>query len=174
MTDRPSSFGGKPMDLRIPSYLQMVLNRVMAEHLGQTVKDFTKVGINVQICRVLLSLYHHERLRAGTLSYLVGLEQTAVSHLLKSLTKRGLIVRERDKRDNRAIEVSLTAKGKRLAAYCHEAALKQERLLLACLSTKEIETLRKIVWKMDENIRGPQRKRVLKQSAGRSADLAAV
>jgi DNA-binding MarR family transcriptional regulator len=160
------------MDLRIPSYLQMVLNRVMAEHLSQTVKDFTKIGINVQICRVLLSLHHHQRLRAGMLSYLVGLEQTAVSHLLKSLTQRGLIARERDKRDNRAIEVSLTAKGKRLAACCHEAALKQERLLLACLSPKEIETLRRLVWKMDENIRGRQLKRALKQFASRSAELA--
>jgi DNA-binding MarR family transcriptional regulator len=174
MTDRPKSVGDKTMDLRVPNYLQMVLNRVMAEHLSRTVKDFTKVGINVQICRVLLSLYHHQRLRAGTLSYLVGLEQTAVSHLLKNLTQRGLIARERDKRDNRAIEVSLTAKGKRLAGYCHEAALKQERLLLDCLSAKEVETLRKIVWKMDDNIRGPQRKRALKQSAGRSAVLTAV
>ena len=144
------------MDLRIPSYLQLVLNRVMAEHLNQTVHDFARKGINVQTCRVLVSLYHHGRLRPSTLAYLVGLEQTAMSHLLKGMTRRGFIARERDKKDNRAVDVCFTPKGRRLAIYCHETALKQEQLLLRNLSRKEIDTLRIIVWKMDENIRGTQ------------------
>lgn len=148
--------------MRVPGYLQLVLNRVMAEHLGQTVHDFTKVGINIQKCRVLLSLHHHGRLRSGTLAYLVGLEQTAISHLLKGLARQGLIARERDRRDNRAVEVRLTASGKRLAAYCHHTALKQENILLTNLSPKEIKGLREIVWKIDENIRGSQ----LSQIAG--------
>jgi DNA-binding MarR family transcriptional regulator len=152
------------MDLRAPSYLQLVLNRVMAEHLSQTIGDFTRMGINVQICRVLVSLYHHGQLRPGTLAYLVGLEQTSVSHLLKSMTQRGLIARERDERDNRAVAVCLTAKGRRLAIYCHEAAVKQERLLLRNLSGKEVDTLRRIVWRLDENIRGGQLKELSQQS----------
>lgn len=153
------------MDLRAPSYLQLVLNRVMAEHLSQTIGDFTRMGINVQTCRVLVSLYHHGQLRPGTLAYLVGLEQTSVSHLLKSMTQRGLIARERDERDNRAVAVCLTPKGRRLAIYCHEAAVKQERLLLRNLSSKEVDTLRQIVWKMDENIRGGQLKELSHQVA---------
>jgi DNA-binding MarR family transcriptional regulator len=162
------------MDLRIPSYLQLVLNRVMAEHLSQTIKDFTKVGINVQTCRVLISLHHHRRLRPGTLAYLVGLEQTAVSHLLKRMTQRGFIARERDKRDNRAVDVCLTAKGRRLAIYCHEAALRQEQLLLRNLSAAEIDTLRKIVWKMDKNIRGIQLKKLSRETTNGRTDVTRV
>ena len=158
------------LDLRVPSYLQLVFNRVMAEHLNQTMSDFTEVGINIQKCRVLLSLHHHGELRSGTLAYLVGLEQTAISHLLKDLTRQGLITRERDRSDNRAVEVRLTASGKRLAVYCHTTALKQEKLLLASLSPKEIGTLREIVWKIDENIRGGQLMRMVRSS--QNADTA--
>jgi Mn-dependent DtxR family transcriptional regulator len=89
---------------------------------------------------------------------------------LKSLTQQGLIARERDKTDNSAGEVRLTAKGKRLATYCHETALKQEQLLLENLSSKEIEALRKIVWKIDENIRGSQFRKLSKQTANGSAE----
>ena len=142
------------IDLRLPGYMQMVLNRIMAAHLEQTIGDFTKVGVNIQTCRVLLALHHHVSLRVGVLAYLVGLEQTAFSHLLRNLSRRGLILRRREKIDSRAVEVQLTAEGKRLAAYCHKAALKQERLLLANLTAAEKAQLRKIVWKIDENIRG--------------------
>lgn len=140
----------------------------MAEHLDQTVNDFARKGINVQTCRVLLSLYHHGLLRPGILAFLVGLEQTAMSHLLKGMTRRGLIDRERDKQDNRAVDICLTPKGRRLAFYCHETALKQEQLLLKNLSRKEIDALRGIVWKMDENIRGNQILKIIKSGQERS------
>jgi DNA-binding MarR family transcriptional regulator len=160
------------LNLRVPGYLQLVLNRVMAEHLNQTIDDFTDAGINIQKCRVMLSLHHHGQLRSGILAYLVGLEQTAISHLLKDLTRQGLIARERDRDDNRAVEVRLTASGKRLASYCHTAALKQEKLLLASLSPKEIASLREIVWKTDENIRGGQLTRMI--GGSRSAESASA
>lgn len=164
--------GRDSMDLRAPSYLQLVLNRVMAEHLSQTIGDFTRMGINVQACRVLVSLHHHGQLRPGTLAYLVGLEQTSVSHLLKSMTQRGLIARQRDERDNRAVAVCLTAKGRHLADYCHQAAVRQERLLLRNLSSKEVDTLRKIVWKMDVNIRGKQFEKLSRQPMNGGVEVA--
>ena len=143
----------------------------MAEHLDQTVNDFARKGINVQTCRVLLSLYHHGLLRPGILAFLVGLEQTAMSHLLKGMTRRGLIARERDKQDNRAVHICLTPKGRRLAFYCHETALKQEQLLLKNLSRKEIDALRGIVWKMDENIRGNQIRKLSSRVKNGAADV---
>lgn len=162
------------IDLRLPGYMQMVLNRIMAEHLEQTIGDFTKVGVNIQTCRVLLALHHHGSLRVGVLAYLVGLEQTAFSHLLRSLNRRGLIIRERDKADNRAVEVRPTAEGKRLGAYCHKAALRQERLLLGNLTQAEVAQLRKIVWKIDDNIRGEAARIAQKAAAanGKASRLA--
>ena len=171
---RPMTSRKDVLNLRVPSYLQLVLNRVMAEHLSQTMSDFTDVGINIQKCRVLLSLHHHGELRSGTLAYLVGLEQTAISHLLKDLTRQGLITRERDRNDNRAVEVRLTASGKRLASYCHIAALRQEKLLLASLSSKDIMTLREIVWKIDESIRGGQLTRMVGSPQGSDSAIASA
>jgi DNA-binding MarR family transcriptional regulator len=163
MTRKP-----RELDLQSPGYLQLVLNRIMAEHLNQTIDAFTEVGLNIQTTRVLLSLYHHGRLRTGVLAYLVGLEQTAISHLLRDISRRGLIIREREKADNRAVEVRLTAEGKKLATYCHKAALDQERLLLGNLTAAEIAALRKIVWKIDDHVRGGV-SRLIQKTANRAA-----
>jgi DNA-binding MarR family transcriptional regulator len=151
------------MDLKKPDYLQLLLNRIMSEHLNITIDDFTRLGINIQTCRVLISLHHHKHLRSGILAYLIGLEPTATSHVLRSMSEQGLIHRERSSEDSRAVEIRLTAEGRELAQRCHKAALRQEKILTAGLNNEEIDFLRKIIWRIEFNIRGHQARAVEEQ-----------
>ncbi len=67
---------------------------------------------------VLLKLHENASLTAGDLCRVVQYDPGAFTRVLDSLESRGLIVRERDVRDRRAVNLSLTAPGrKRAVAY---------------------------------------------------------
>ena len=63
---------------------------------------------------VMLALWESEPLSVKELSSLVQLDAGTLSPLLKRLEARGLITRERDPRDERALAVSLTPAGRAL------------------------------------------------------------
>ncbi|MEX0426747.1 MarR family winged helix-turn-helix transcriptional regulator [Nocardioides sp. DS6] len=63
---------------------------------------------------VMLALWEHEPLRVSELSRLVHLDPGTLSPLLKRLEAIGYVRRERDPHDERALAVSLTAKGRAL------------------------------------------------------------
>lgn len=63
---------------------------------------------------VMLALWEHEPVRVRDLSTLLQLEPPTLSPLLKRLEASGLLVRERDENDERALSVVLTRKGRAL------------------------------------------------------------
>jgi DNA-binding MarR family transcriptional regulator len=65
---------------------------------------------------VMLALWQYEPLSVRELSHLLQLDPGTLSPLLKRLEKTGLVQRERDARDERALAVTLTEKGRALRA----------------------------------------------------------
>jgi len=63
---------------------------------------------------VMLALWEREPLRVSELGRLVHLDPGTLSPLLKRLEAIGYVRRERDPQDERALAVSLTAKGRAL------------------------------------------------------------
>lgn len=63
---------------------------------------------------VMLALWEREALRVRELSTLLQLEPATLSPLLKRLESAGLLVRRRDRSDERALSVTLTDKGRAL------------------------------------------------------------
>jgi DNA-binding MarR family transcriptional regulator len=63
---------------------------------------------------VMLALWESEPLSVKELSSLVQLDPGTLSPLLKRLEARGLVQRQRDPRDERALAVSLTSEGRAL------------------------------------------------------------
>jgi DNA-binding MarR family transcriptional regulator len=80
-----------------------LLSRVAAEHLSLT-----------QL-RVLAILRDREPTMAELAGYL-GLERSSVSGLIERAVKRGLVRRDASEEDGRAVRVSLTPDGRRLAS----------------------------------------------------------
>jgi MarR family transcriptional regulator, organic hydroperoxide resistance regulator len=69
---------------------------------------------------VMLALWQHEPVSVRELSRLLQLDPGTLSPLLKRLEASGLLVRGRDKADERALAVTLTEKGRALRAEAEE------------------------------------------------------
>ena len=80
-----------------------VLNRVAAEN------DFSLTQLRA------LAILRGRHLRMSELAEYLGLDRSTLSGLIDRAEQRGLVVRESDPSDGRAIVVSLSAEGKRLA-----------------------------------------------------------
>jgi MarR family transcriptional regulator, organic hydroperoxide resistance regulator len=65
---------------------------------------------------VMLALWEEEPLTLVELGRRLSLEPATLSPLLKRLEASGMVTRERDPRDTRALAVSLTTKGRRARA----------------------------------------------------------
>ena len=62
---------------------------------------------------VLDALYTHERLPIQEIGSIVLITSGAITHVLRGLEKKGLVVREQSKNDKRKFYAQLTAEGQR-------------------------------------------------------------
>ncbi len=108
----------------------VALYRPLLEPLGLTHPQYL----------VMLALWEQSPLRVADLAARVSLESATLSPLLKRLEQRGVVVRDRDPRDERALAVRLTPAGTDLRA----AAERIPAALLARLGmgVDELEALR--------------------------------
>ncbi|MFD1248647.1 MarR family winged helix-turn-helix transcriptional regulator [Nocardioides ginsengisoli] len=90
--------------LAIASRSVIALYRPLLEPLGLTHPQYL----------VMLALWESEPLRVSELSRLLELDPGTLSPLLKRLESAGYLRRERDPRDERALAVVLTEKGRAL------------------------------------------------------------
>ncbi|NHA68268.1 MarR family transcriptional regulator [Phycicoccus sp. CMS6Z-2] len=72
------------------------------------------MGITHPQYLVMLALWEESPLRVSEIARRIGLEPPTLSPILKRLEASGLVVRERDARDDRALAVRLTPEGRRL------------------------------------------------------------
>jgi DNA-binding MarR family transcriptional regulator len=147
------------MTLKPPSNIPLLLNNVLSGLNSLSAKDLALLGLTAQSARALMVLSHYAHLRCSRLSRLLGLEATALSHLLRALARKQLIIRNRVENDNRAVEVCLSDKGKRIARACRTATQAYERRLLFGLDSDELVMLQRILGKMSENVTLPRKSR---------------
>jgi DNA-binding MarR family transcriptional regulator len=136
--------------------LTLLMNSVIARISRETFKDLSELGLNVQSARVLILLLERNGLRCSALARHVGLEATALSHLLRLLADQGLVTRERVKEDNRAVEVRLTPKGLQLARTCRSVDLDKQRILLKGVDPRDIEHFTALLSRMSDNLNEPR------------------
>jgi DNA-binding MarR family transcriptional regulator len=140
------------MDTKPAVNIPLLLNTVLAGLNTLSAKELAQIGVTTQSARALVVLLHHAELRCSRLSRLLGLEATALSHLLRALARKHLIIRNRVENDNRAVEVRLSDKGRRVAQACQTATRGYERTLLTGLEADELLLLQRVLTKMNDNI----------------------
>jgi DNA-binding MarR family transcriptional regulator len=140
------------------SNVPLQMNRVLAGLNNLTARDLADLAITPQTARALVVLHQHGELRCALMARLLGLEATALSHLLRAMSREQLIVRNRVDNDNRAVEVALTAQGARVARNCQTLALAHERQLLDGLAPGELAELQRILNKLCDNVTPPERR----------------
>ena len=134
------------------SSLTLLMNSVIARISREAFKELSDLGLNVQSARVLILLLERNSMRCSVLARDVGLEATALSHLLRMLGEQGLVVRSRVKEDNRAVEVSLTQKGRQMARSCKNVDLDKQKVLLKGVDPKDVEQFTSLLYRMSANL----------------------
>ena len=132
--------------------LWLLMSNVASRFGRETLRGLTGCKLGMQGARVLIHLLEQEGLRCSSLANAVGLEATALSHLLRSLADQGLIQRARASADQRSIEVTLTAKGRDVAQQCREVSARTETLLMEGIDQDDVLNLHAILMRMSANL----------------------
>ncbi len=101
---------------------------------------------------VIFCLSQREGLNAQQISEVTGRAKSSVSHAVKLLQKKALLLRRPDPADGRRQVLVLTDRGR--AAYLDLVSffVEREKEMLSCLSQSERSTLRKLMIKLTDNM----------------------
>jgi DNA-binding MarR family transcriptional regulator len=133
-----------------------VVSRIMAALHGAERSGFAEVGLTIPAARALLFIQRQGPMRVSLLAELLGMEDSALSHLLQKLERKRLIERERFSEDRRAVYVSLTSAGRTMASSCDEIAGRAAARLLQDLPEADVTRLRVLLEKVVSNIKVPR------------------
>ncbi len=132
-------------------FVPFLIYRVIAKGVRKATADYAKFDLAIQEARILIVVRQHGSLRVGALADIACIEASALSHILRKLSRRGLVNRTRVERDNRAVDVALTPAGARLAATVAKISHAHENVLVKHFSAQEQRLLRALLNRMYEN-----------------------
>lgn len=104
-------------------------------------------------CAVLMLLSQEGALSHGRMAETLAKDKAALTRLVSSLQRAGLVQRQTDARDRRAIRVSLTDRGKAAASSLRRVIEELHRRIYAGIDEKEFELCRDVLARILENIR---------------------
>jgi DNA-binding MarR family transcriptional regulator len=104
--------------------------------------DFKKLGLSVLSVRVMAVLGLNGSASVGELAEATSIDQSTLSHILRRLSRAGLVEKAREDHDNRSVRISTTAKGRALARRCHDMAVEHDRRLTDGLSSAQVRALK--------------------------------
>jgi DNA-binding MarR family transcriptional regulator len=102
---------------------------------------FAKLASSFTQWLVLVNLTKQEHTSATRLSAELGHDMGALTRVVDELERRGLARRERSRRDRRAVEIAITAAGRKEAQEGKRVIVELLNNLVEPLSTDEIDTL---------------------------------
>jgi MarR family transcriptional regulator, transcriptional regulator for hemolysin len=125
-----------------------------AKHVGRAFNDaLAEVGGSMPMWFILTNLKGEAWRTQHELAQALRIEGPTLTRHLDGLEEEGLVVRRRDANDRRAVSVELTELGRAKHAALLRAVQAFNRRLLAGLSADEIEELRKLLAKLEQNAR---------------------
>lgn len=119
-----------------------LMNRISAQISASANTEFRKFGLNLLSARVLVVLLVNKSATVGELAEATSIDPSTLSHILRRLSRQGLVTKERQAHDNRSVLVKLTPKGKRLAEKCLDAVADHERAITRGVDPERIRQLK--------------------------------
>lgn len=138
--------------LRLDDYLPYLINRVgvsLATRFGAVLR---REGISLPDWRVLAALRERNGQRLTELACRTSIEISTLSRLVGSLEANGLVTRDRDAEDARAIAIRLSAPGEALTARLTPAAETLEHTALAGLTEADARQIKAILHRVYDNL----------------------
>ena len=134
------------------THINILLGGVVARMSRQHARDVSRLGVSLAGARLLAMLGDGARVRCSALAMALGLDAPTLSHLLRSLSGRDLIARQRSRDDNRSVEVRLTEEGERVARQCRELEARSLRGVFEGIDKEDIVRLGSILSRMSDNL----------------------
>jgi DNA-binding MarR family transcriptional regulator len=128
--------------LRLAGFVPFRLNRLAAEvsqHLSVIYRG--RFALEIPEWRVMATVGQERGCTAQQVAASTRMHKTRVSRAIAQLRRRGLIERATSAQDRRALQLRLSAAGRRMYAQLVPLALARERALLACLSPTQRRAL---------------------------------
>jgi DNA-binding MarR family transcriptional regulator len=118
-----------------------LLKRCGVVMTGVAEQRFEAMSISFTQWMVLVHLSQHEHVSATQLSAHIGHDMGALTRVVDTLERRGLVRRERSRRDRRAVEIAITPAGQRQALEGKRLIVELLNRLVEPLTDAEIDTL---------------------------------
>jgi MarR family transcriptional regulator for hemolysin len=109
-------------------------------------------GGSIPIWLILNALKNEPRRTQLDLARAVGIESPTLTRHLDGMEQAGLVKRQRGTPDRRAVQVELTRSGHALHARLLKAVIGFNQQLRTGLSTDDVETLRRLLVQLQENV----------------------
>jgi MarR family transcriptional regulator for hemolysin len=121
--------------------------------VGRAFNDALAVqGGSIPIWLILNALKGERRRSQLELARAVGIEGPTMTRHLDGLERAGLVERQRDPVDRRAVQVQLTRAGHALHGRLLKAVIAFNQQLRTGLSNDDIQTLRRVLGRLRENV----------------------
>jgi MarR family transcriptional regulator for hemolysin len=121
--------------------------------VGRAFNDALAVqGGSIPIWLILNALKGERRRSQLELARAVGIEGPTMTRHLDGLERAGLVERQRDPVDRRAVQVQLTRAGHALHGRLLKAVIAFNQQLRTGVSNDDIETLRRVLGRLRENV----------------------
>jgi DNA-binding MarR family transcriptional regulator len=140
--------------LPLDDYVPYLLNRAgarIAASFGEEVRPF---GITLQMWRALAALTDRDGQTVGELSGHTSIEISTLSRVLDGLQRLKLMERRRAQSDGRVVTLHLTAAGRAMTRRIIPIAERYERVAVAGLSSRDVETLKRLLRTLYANMDG--------------------
>ena len=132
-------------------FLPYHINRTGVRLVTAFGNELERFDLTVPMWRVLAVLWQNRELKVTDLIADTAIEQSTLSRLLVAMEKRGLLTRQRNTADARAVLVKLTPAGRKLTKTLIPLALRNERVALRGFSPEEAEQLYGMLGRIFEN-----------------------
>jgi len=133
----------------VPYRLSVLANRISAA-LARRYRD--RFGLSVPEWRVMAVLGREDGLSARELSARTAMDKVKITRAAQALARKGLVARERDRRDHRVTRHRLTGRGREIYAAVAAEALAWERRFLAGLDGCERACLERMLGRLERRI----------------------
>jgi DNA-binding MarR family transcriptional regulator len=133
-------------------FLPYLINRAGARLAIAFSAQIGRHGIELQEWRVLAALLARGPCRLGDLAALTSIGTSTLSRLVGRMARARLVDRTREESDRRAVQLSLSARGRQVVAAIVPLARHYEALALSGFAPHEAEQLRGMLARVFRNL----------------------
>lgn len=141
-----------PLDFDLQTTLPYLLNRAGVRIGLSFSTEIARHELGLPEWRILACLLGCEWQTVSELAAHTSTELSRASRLAAGLVERGVLKRKASGADARAVQLALTPKGRALSLQLVPMAQLYERVALAGMDTQEVETLKRLLLKVYENM----------------------